>query len=286
MLGRVNGKTPSPVWAVDDNHEVMRADFLATEEPLEIRLSPPGTTLSVTMRTPGADVELVTGLLHSEGVIQEARDIARIDTCQDPAKTLLQRQNSVTVVLRQGLEPDLEPLERRFASTSSCGVCGMASIEALKHRGLCRIRTAASVAPAVIYSLPETMRQAQEIYDATGGLHAAGLFDLAGHLLDVREDVGRHNAVDKLVGAALLGGQVPLNDSIVMVSGRTSYEIVQKCIAAGVPIVCAISAPSSLAVSMAQQFGVTLVGFLRKRRFNVYANKDPLVTEARTELTC
>jgi FdhD protein len=187
-----------------------------------------------------------------------------------------QRFNIVNVALREGLSVDLQPLERHFFTTSACGVCGKVSLEALRLRGCPVIQEGSEVPVEVIYSLPEQLRKAQRVFSSTGGLHAAALFDFQGQLLSVQEDVGRHNALDKLVGSAVLSNQLPLNNQIVMVSGRSSFEILQKCLAARVPIVCAVSAPSSLAVALAREFGITLVGFLRGERFNVYAGRERL----------
>ena len=253
-----------------------RSDQLATEEPLEIRLVSVQKTIAVTMRTPGADFELAAGFLYSEGVVSSGKDIVRISYCVDPDVDGEQRYNIVNVALREELSVDLQPLERHFFTTSACGVCGKASLEALRSRGYPVIPEGAVVPVEVIYSLPEQLRKAQRVFSTTGGLHAAALFDTQGQLLCVREDVGRHNALDKLVGWAVLSNQLPLNNSIVMVSGRSSFEILQKCLTAGVPIVCAVSAPSSLAVALAREFGITLVGFLRGERFNVYAGRERL----------
>ena len=182
----------------------------------------------------------------------------------------------MNVSLKEGVTVDLQPLERHFFTTSACGVCGKASLEALRSRKYPVVLDSPEVSVEVIYSLPDQLRSAQQVFSMTGGLHAAALFDAQGNLLSLREDVGRHNAVDKLVGSALLSGELPLNNHIVMVSGRSSFEILQKCLAAGVPIVCAISAPSSLAVELAREFGITLVGFLRGERFNIYSGKERL----------
>jgi FdhD protein len=180
----------------------------------------------------------------------------------------------VNVELRGGTEYDLRPLERHFYTSSACGVCGKASLEQLELRGCPVLGPGPEVSAEAIYSLPDKLREAQGLFDATGGLHAAALFDAEGNLVALREDVGRHNATDKLVGWALLEGRLPLSGHIVMVSGRSSFEILQKCLTAGVPFVCAISAPSSLAVDVAREFSMTLVGFLRERRFNVYAGQE------------
>jgi FdhD protein len=269
-------KTKAQVWVVENGKVRSRSDQLATEEPLEIRLVSPQKTVAVTMRTPGADFELAAGFLYSEGVVRSRKDIDRISYCVDPDIDGEQRYNIVNVKLREGLSVDLQPLERHFFTTSACGVCGKASLEALRSRRYPVIPKGLEVPVEVIYSLPEQLRSAQRVFSTTGGLHAAALFDTQGQLLSVREDVGRHNALDKLVGAALLSDELPMNNHIVMVSGRSSFEILQKCLAAGVPIVCAVSAPSSLAVELAREFGITLVGFLRGERFNVYSEKERL----------
>jgi FdhD protein len=269
-------KTKATVWVVENGQMRSRFDQLATEEPLEIRLASPQKTIAVTMRTPGADFELAAGFLYGEGVVSNRDDIQRISYCVDPDVDGDQRYNIVNVELREGLSVELQPLERHFFTTSACGVCGKASLEALRLREYQVIPKELKVPVEVIYSLPEQLRSAQRVFSATGGLHAAALFNTQGELLSVREDVGRHNALDKLVGSALLSGQLPLDNHILMVSGRSSFEILQKCLAAGVPIVCAVSAPSSLAVTLAKEFGITLVGFLRGERFNVYSGKERL----------
>lgn len=272
-------KTKAQVWVVENSLVRSRPDQIAVEEPLEIRLVSPQQTVAVTMRTPGADFELTAGFLYSEGVVNHRQDIWRMSYCVAKDVDGEQRYNIINVALKEGLLPDLQPLERHFFTTSACGVCGKASIEALQLRGCPVIPTGMEVPAEVIYSLPDKLRSAQGIFTATGGLHAAGLFDAQGQLLRLREDVGRHNAVDKLVGSALLALELPLNNHIVMVSGRSSFEILQKCLTAGVPIVCAVSAPSSLAVALAREFGITLVGFLRGQRFNVYSGFERIRTE-------
>ena len=255
-----------------------RFDEVATEEPLEIRLVLAGEsrTVAITMRTPGADFELVAGFLHNEGVIESKNEIRSLSYCVDPDIDPEQQYNIVNVELGRSAWPQLERLERHFLTTSACGVCGKASIDALKLRNVPTLGEGPRLKMDVLTSLPEKLRSAQGIFSATGGLHAAALFDADGKLLVLREDVGRHNALDKIVGWALLGGKLPLRDYIVMVSGRTSFEIVQKSIVAGVPVVCAVSAPSSLAVALAREFGMTLVGFLRGSGFNVYSGESRL----------
>ncbi len=276
MKAQTGSKTKTTVWVVENGKVRSQSDQLATEEPLEIRLVSPQKTIAVTMRTPGADFELAAGFLYGEGVVKNREDIARISYCVDPEVDGEQRFNIVNVALREGLSVDLQPLERHFFTTSACGVCGKASLEALRLRGCPVIPEGTEVPVEVIYSLPEQLRKAQRVFSSTGGLHAAALFDLQGQLLSVQEDVGRHNALDKLVGSAVLSNHLPFNNHIVMVSGRSSFEILQKCLAAGVPIICAVSAPSSLAVALAREFGITLVGFLRGERFNVYAGRERL----------
>ncbi|MBG1259794.1 formate dehydrogenase accessory sulfurtransferase FdhD [Nostoc commune] len=263
-------KTQATVWVVENGKMRSRLDQLTTEEPLEIRLTPFQKTVAITMRTPGADFELAAGFLYSEGVVSHREDIRRISYCVDELVDGEQRHNIVNVELRDGLIPDLQPLERHFYTSSACGVCGKASLEALRLRGCPVIPAGPTVTPEIIYSLPDKLRAAQGIFTATGGLHAAATFNAQGQLLNLREDVGRHNALDKLIGTALLSDELPLNNCIILVSGRSSFEILQKSTTAGVPIVCSVSAPSSLAVSVAKEFGITLIGFLRGERFNIY----------------
>lgn len=279
---RPGARTTTTVWKINDGQGQIRRDQLATEEPLEIRLLTRGArqTVAVTMRTPGNDFELAAGFLHGEGVIAGKDAVARISYCVDPAVDVSQQYNIVNVTLRRNAMPDLAPLERHFTITSACGVCGKASLEALQLRGLPLMDNDLQVPVEVLYRLPETLLAAQGGFQQTGGLHAAALFDTAGTLLAVREDVGRHNALDKLVGWALLEGKLPLSECILLVSGRTSYEILQKSLVAGIPIVCAISAPSSLAVDLAGEFGITLVGFLRGERCNVYTSRERITLPA------
>ncbi len=271
---RRGSKTKVRVHSVEEGRARVRPDSLATEEPMEIRLISGDVrrTVAVTMRTPGADFELAAGFLYGEGIVSSPEDIRRISYCVDVDAE--QQYNIVNVELRGGHSYDPRPLERHFYTTSACGVCGKASLEQLELRGCPVIPPGPELAPEKIYALPDKLREAQGLFDATGGLHAAALFDKEGELVALREDVGRHNATDKLVGWALLEGRLPLAYHLVMVSGRSSFEILQKCLTAGVPIVCAISAPSSLAVDVARQFGMTLIGFLRGNRFNVYSGHE------------
>lgn len=270
--------------AVDPDGAALRKrrDVLATEEPLEIRvaLSPGGPAtvpIAVTMRTPGADFDLAVGFLHSEGVISAREQLREIRYCV-AERGGEQRYNTVSVLLAPGAAFDPERLRRNFYTSSSCGVCGKASIEAVLQLGCPPVEGGGRVRPEVLVTLPPKLRQAQTVFERTGGLHAAGLFTSEGELLRVREDVGRHNALDKLVGAALLASQVPLGGHIVLVSGRLSFELVQKAARAGVPLLAGVSAPSSLAAEFAQEAGMTLVGFLRGPRFNVYAGAERIAS--------
>jgi len=269
------------VVQVQEERARERTDSLAVEEPLEIRLYPPDGDLvderpymqvSVTMRTPGHDFELAAGFLFTEGILRSAEEVRAISYCTDPSLDGEQQYNIVNVFLRAGTPVDPERLRRNFYTTSSCGVCGKASIEAIHVRGICPIADDALVVDAEVFGrIGEALRKSQAIFEKTGGLHAAGLFDGRGRLLAIREDVGRHNAVDKLIGHAVLERRTPLNRHVMLVSGRASFEIMQKAAAAGIPIVAAVSAPSSLACDVAQAFGMTLVGFARGTRFSVYA---------------
>ena len=254
-----------------------RSDVVTTEEPLEIRIHHGDTdhTAAVTMRTPGNDFELVAGWLFGEGIVRTRDEIARIAYCVDRGLGEEQLYNVVNVHIRRAGPLDVRSLERHFFTSSACGVCGKAGIETLAASAR-PVADGPRLAPATLYELPRTLRAAQGVFESTGGLHAAGLFDSEGDLVALREDVGRHNALDKLVGWALLEGRLPLGDQLVLVSGRASYELVQKCVMAGVPVMCAVSAPSSLAVDVAREFNMTLVGFLRGERFNLYAGAERL----------
>ena len=277
---RRGSKSRVRVRVVEEGRIRVRPDTLATEEPMEIRLISGDVrqTVAITMRTPGADFELAAGFLYGEGIVRSPEDILKISYCVDADLDAEQQYNIVNVKLRGSRDYDPKSLERHFYTTSACGVCGKASLEQLELRGCPMILPGPKIAAEVIYSLPEKLRKAQGLFEATGGLHAAALFDARGNLVALKEDVGRHNATDKLVGWALLEGRLPLSDHIVMVSGRSSFEILQKCLAAEVPVVCAISAPSSLAVDVARRFGMTLVGFLRGKRFNVYTGHERIRT--------
>ena len=269
---RPGAATRVKVWTLDGETEVRRRDSLVTEEPLEIRLSAGGRTqtVAVTMRTPGHDFELATGFLHAEGLLPGVPH--QVSYCADVERAD-QKFNVVTV---ETDGPALEAPVRSGIVSSACGVCGSASLDALHERGLHRVADDVTVPVDVLYGLPDALRSAQGLFEVTGGLHAAGLFTADGSLVATREDVGRHNAVDKLVGWGVLGDRLPLSGTVLMVSGRCGYEIVQKAVAAGIPVVASVSAPSSLAVAVAEDFGVTLVGFLRGRRCNVYAGRERL----------
>jgi FdhD protein len=259
--------------SVEDGRATARIDLLATEEPMEIRLRSGTQTrpVTVTMRTPGADFELAAGLLFSEGIVTRRTDLSRIEYCVDCEGAAAQQYNIVTAVTAPGTRVDFFIPGRSFGMSSACGLCGRERIDEIERRGVEPVRSELTVSHEVITSLPDRLREAQGLFDSTGGLHAAGLFDAAGNLLVLREDVGRHNAVDKVIGWAFLEDRLPLSESILMISGRGGFEIVQKAVAAGIPIVCAVSAPSSLAVDLARRFDQTLIGFLRGSRFNIYS---------------
>jgi FdhD protein len=261
------------VRALDGNHSASKDDAVATEEPLEIRISAAGVTktLAVTMRTPGNDFELAAGFLIGEGVVRDRDDVREIGYCVDRALSEEQRYNVVTVELAAASLPELPNLERHFTTNAACGVCGRAQLDALRETGVLAIDDSVTVAPQLIYDLPQRMRTAQRVFETTGGLHAAALFHEDGRVLAVREDIGRHNAVDKLVGWGFTNGLLPFNRNVLMVSGRAGYEIMQKSIVARIPIVCSVSAPSSLAVEIAREFNLTLAGFVRDGRANVYS---------------
>jgi FdhD protein len=278
-MSRPGSKVRAQVRVVTAAGHITRSDALATEEPLEIRLAAGRSTrtVAVTMRTPGHDFELAAGFLYAEGVVGGRDQIVRIRYCTDPAVDAEQQYNIVTVDLTGDDLPSLPSLDRSFFTTSACGVCGKASLEALRLRGCDRVASGAAVDADVLVSLPERLRAEQGLFEATGGLHAAALFTVRGELVAVREDVGRHNALDKLIGWAVLEGRMPLGDHVVMVSGRASFELVQKALVARAPVLAAVSAPSSLAVELAREFGMTLVGFLRGDQFNVYAGFERVV---------
>jgi len=265
-----------PVRRVQGAASRAGVDRIAVEEPLEIRLGytdatgPAVRSISVTMRTPGHDVELAVGFLFAEGIIGGFGDVEAVRH-SGPSGGKKNNRNVVTVTLRPGMAFDAGRLERHFYTTSSCGVCGKTSLEALAMAVCPSLPEDRPVlTPEVIHRLPETLRAAQAVFAQTGGLHAAALLDAEGRLRCTREDIGRHNAVDKLVGAHLLDGQGPLHDYVLLVSGRASFELTQKALMAGIPVLAAVGAPSSLAVDLAHRFGLTLLGFVRDDRFNIY----------------
>jgi FdhD protein len=255
-------------------------DVVATEEPLEIRLEldgPDGSraerSVSITMRTPGNDEELALGFLYSEGIVRQSADVTVARPCGPPAPNGL--INVVRVELAPGVTVDLDRLERHFYTSSSCGVCGKTSLDAVAIQGRYDIKANGfSVDRRVLGGLPDALRSDQAVFEQTGGLHASGLFDAEGRILAVREDVGRHNALDKLIGSRFRAGALPLDRFGIVLSGRASFELMQKAMMAGCPLVAAVGAPSSLAVELAEEFGITLVGFLKRDRFNVYARAD------------
>jgi FdhD protein len=248
-----------------------RTDDLAAEEPLEIRVR--GKSVAITMRTPGHDEELAAGFLLSEGLIRRRTDVTAISHCQQGEAA--DHGNTLNVFLAPDVTVDFEQLTRHVFASSSCGLCGKASIEAV-HQHFSPVTSRVKVAPKVILQLPLRLRAVQKTFAKTGGLHAAAIFDAQGKLIVSREDVGRHNAVDKVIGHGFLKGLLPLDKHVLLVSGRASFEIMQKALAAKVPIVCAVSAPSSLAVEFARESGQTLVGFLRDETMNIYAHPNRL----------
>jgi FdhD protein len=255
-----------------------RPDRLATEEPLAIQvrgLRQEPVSVAVTMRTPGNDFELAAGFLVTEGLVHDRREVAGVRYCDVAPEE--QHYNVVTVDLTVPFTADFA--DRHFFASSSCGICGKASLDQVEI-SCPAIAPGPTVARSSIVSLPDALRRAQRIFEQTGGLHAAALFHPDGRLIEAREDVGRHNAVDKLVGHALLSGHLPLRERILMVSGRVSFEIVQKAALAGIPVTCAVSAPSSLAVEAAERLGMTVVGFLRGDKFNVYSHPERVNFEA------
>ncbi|MGI9091974.1 MAG: formate dehydrogenase accessory sulfurtransferase FdhD [Mycobacteriales bacterium] len=252
-------------------------DTLVAEEPLEIRLA--GRALAVTMRTPGDDFDLAAGFLASEGVIASDAELAAIRYCSGTNDAGENTYNVLDVDLAPGVDVPQMSLQRNVFTSSSCGVCGKASLESVRTASRFTVGDdPISVEPDLIAALPDRLRAAQGVFETTGGLHAAGLFDSAGGLVSIREDVGRHNAVDKLVGAAVREGRLPLAGHILLVSGRASFELVQKAAMAAIPVMAAVSAPSSLAVELAEDAGITLIGFLRGDSMNVYSGAHRLAT--------
>ena len=272
-------------------------DMLAIEEPLEIRIGLPvdgkieHKAISITMRTPGDDAELAAGFLFTEGIIGHPGQIKQIRHCGlriGKGGGVIERSsalnsNTIRVDLNDGVKVDLKRLERNFYTTSSCGVCGKSSIEAL-HIGVAKIPAldTPKISSNLIHRLPDILRASQNVFERTGGLHASALFNIDGELEIVREDVGRHNALDKVIGAKFMNGETPLSDKILLVSGRASFELVQKALMTGIPILAAVGAPSSLAVELAAEFGMTLIGFVRDGRFNIYTGSGRIMSEPGT----
>lgn len=267
-MGRVTDRRR--VIRIEAGRRTTRPDTLVAEEPLEIRVE--GRPLSVTMRTPGDDFDLVAGFLTTEGVVAAPADVATMRYCAGATDGGMNTYNVIDVALGDGVAPPAASLDRNFYTTSSCGVCGKASVDAVRTVSRWVVDADPARVPAsVVVGLPQCLRTAQKVFDKTGGLHAAGLFDAEGSLLCVREDIGRHNAVDKVVGWAARAGALPLRGHVLMVSGRASFELVQKAVMAGIPVLAAVSAPSTLAVDLAVEAGLTLVGFLRGTSMNVYS---------------
>jgi FdhD protein len=265
-----------PVVTLADGVVHRRYDTLAAEEPMEIRVN--GEAVSVTMRTPGHDFELALGFCLTEGLVEAPREVAAMRYCSpDTAVPRVGEYNVVDVRLRRP-GPVAASLRRNLYTASSCGLCGTASIEAVRKRGESVASDHVAVAASTLAALPDSLRAAQRVFDRTGGLHAAGVFDASGRLRCVREDVGRHNAVDKVIGWAAAVGALPLSGHVLLVSGRVAFEIAQKALIARIPIVAAVSAPSSLAVALAEESGMTLVGFLRGATMNVYAGAERVRT--------
>jgi len=260
-----------------------QTDHVAAEEPLEIRVAystPEGRatrSVSITMRTPGNDAELAAGFLFTESIIHSASDVAAIEAC-GPAAPDTGHHNVIRVELAADVRVDLGRLQRHFYTTSSCGVCGKTSLDALRAIGVRPVASAARFSIRALTAVPDRLRAAQSTFEQTGGLHAAAAFDPAGQLSVSMEDVGRHNAVDKVIGRLLLDGRIPASECGLVVSGRASFELMQKALVAGVPLLAAVSAPSSLAVSLAREFNMTLVGFLRGETFNIYSGEERLLS--------
>ncbi|MEV6713824.1 formate dehydrogenase accessory sulfurtransferase FdhD [Lentzea sp. NPDC051208] len=275
-MGRVTVRRA--VERVSPSGRRRRVDALAAEEPLELRVN--GKALAVTMRTPGQDVELAHGFLLSEGVIGTSEDISIARFCEGTGPDGMNTYNVLDIALAEGVPPPDTGVERNFYTTSSCGVCGKGALDAVKLKT--RYSPAldeVTVTPEALTGFPDALRERQKVFESTGGLHAAGLF-VDGELLVVREDVGRHNAVDKVLGWAVLQNLVPLRGAVLMVSGRASFELVQKAAMSGIPVLAAVSAPSSLAVELAEEQGMTLIGFLRGDSMNVYTGGERVVETA------
>lgn len=268
---------------ITDSTIESKPDLLAVEEPLEIRIgfgsqgNRQQKNVSVTMRTPGHDFELAVGFLFTEGIVQNFEQIESVKYCEDGGKQE-QKENIVRVELKPEVKIDFEKLHRHFYTTSSCGVCGKTSIDAVKVN--CTTSTDSfEIKSSMVHTLPEKLRKAQQVFEYTGGLHASALFDDAGNLILLREDVGRHNALDKIIGAMLFKNEIPLSNYLLLVSGRSSFELVQKAAVAGIPLLAAVGAPSSLAVQLAKDVNITLLGFVRDQRFNIYSGEHRVLSQ-------
>lgn len=280
----MNASVQLPVIKINNRSIKSGMDDLAVEEPLEIRLAyghgsaPQTKSLAVTMRTPGNDEDLAVGFLFTEGVISVHSAIKKVNHIAGACQR--DKRNIIEVSLHPEIVPNLSQAERNFYTTSSCGVCGKASIDAIRTvlPSLSQTGDDMALSADIVYSLPQKLFMHQKVFAQTGGLHAASLFDPEGKIISIREDVGRHNALDKLIGAALKSNRIPLSRSILFLSGRASFELVQKAAMARISVIAAVGAPSSLAVSLAMEFGITLVGFLRDKRFNIYSSADRIKT--------
>ncbi|MCB0046959.1 MAG: formate dehydrogenase accessory sulfurtransferase FdhD [Caldilineaceae bacterium] len=270
------------IRTVEGERVARRRDYLAVEEPLEIQLRAGGErrVVAITMRTPGNDYELAAGFLHTEGIVADKRAIDHMIYCVD-GESAQQEYNALAVALHAPALPELPGLDRHFFINSACGVCGRTMLDELSERPLPPMAPDMTVDADVITGLATTLAARQDIFSSTGGLHAAALFDRSGALLAVREDVGRHNALDKLIGWGVLQQQLPFHDKIILVSGRASYELLYKARVAGAPVFCAVSAPSSLAAELAARFDITLIGFLRDARFNIYSGEKRIAIAAK-----
>lgn len=277
--GRSVSLTQVSEW--DDGELRRKDDYLAAEEPLEIRVG--DEPLSVTLRTPGHDLELAAGFLFTEGLIRERSQLSALENLahENGSQNGSKNANVVQARILAEAAPDMEKMRRNFFAASSCGICGKASIDAIRSRTLTAPNPDFRLDAEILLRLPEKLRSAQDVFERTGGLHAAALFDPCGDLLILREDIGRHNAVDKVIGWALLENRVPISDSILLVSGRGGFEIVQKAIVAGLPLLASVSAPSSLAVQLARELRLTLIGFLRGRRFVIYSGEERIARSKR-----
>ncbi len=278
--GIETGKFETRIQRVSNKNISVENDTLAVEEPLEIRIGSAREhrAVSITMRTPGNDFELAAGFLFTEGILTSKDQIKSIKHCGK----FPNNQNTVRIDLSENVEIDLEKLSRNFYTTSSCGVCGKSSLEALNIAGAKKIerKDFPNISAETIHELPKTLLENQTVFGETGGLHAAALFDISGNLLDIREDVGRHNAVDKLIGRQFLENALPSGENILFLSGRASFELIQKAVMANIPVICAVGAPSSLAVEAAKEFNITLLGFVRDGRFNIYCGENRIVQSA------